>query len=169
MKLLDGLEFKDYLSLLNYYLHRVKFENIDELTEKGYLNKISGKYILSPTIRRIIYDSYHIDEKEEIIIHDDHITQYRNIWKGLKPGSMGSPGSVKKKLKRWMEENPDYSFNDILKAAQLYVNKQENLKYLQRADYFIYKQIDGDQQSRLSAWIEEINEVEEDGWTTDIV
>lgn len=95
---------------------------------------------------------------------DEFIEEYRNLWKGLKPGSMGSPGACKEKMLRWMGENPNYSKEDILKAAKIYINSLNNYQYLQAAHYFIYKKDGKEEDSRLSAFIEE-KEVDNTDWT----
>lgn len=95
------------------------------------------------------------------------INEYRHLWKGLKPGSMGSKKGCSQKLSRWMRENPEYSFDDILKAASLYIATVNNVRYLQQADYFIFKQdTNKEESSRLSAFIEE--ELSDNDWTSSI-
>ena len=87
---------------------------------------------------------------------EDNLHTFREKWKGLKPGSMGSLKSCKEKLSRWMKENPEYSFEDILKAADLYLSTEgQNVRYLQRADYFIFKKDGREESSRLSAFIDD--------------
>ena len=95
---------------------------------------------------------------------DEFIEEYRNLWKGLKVGSMGSPMACKEKMERWMKENPNYSKEDILKAAKIYINSLNNYQYLQAAHYFIYKKDGKEEDSRLSAFIEE-KEVNNTDWT----
>ncbi len=83
---------------------------------------------------------------------------------------MGSYTGVKEKLTRWIKNNPQYSFNDILKAVDIYINSlNNNYYYLQQADYFIYKKQGKEETSRLSAFIEEINNKEETDWTTNLI
>lgn len=96
---------------------------------------------------------------------DEFIEEYRNLWKGLKAGSMGSPTACKEKMLRWMGENPNYTKEDILKAARIYINSLNNYQYLQAAHYFIYKKDGKEEDSRLSAFIEE-KEVDNTDWTT---
>lgn len=98
---------------------------------------------------------------------DDFINEFRNKWKGLKSGSMGAPNTVKDKLYRWMQENPSYSKEQILKAADIYLNSVENHQYLQQADYFIYKKEGKDEHSRLSAFVDEV-ETKSEGWTSQL-
>ena len=95
---------------------------------------------------------------------DEFIEEYRKLWKGLKPGSMGSENACKEKMLRWMGENPNYTKEDILKAARIYINSLNNYQYLQAAHYFIYKKDGKEEDSRLSAFIEE-KEVDNTDWT----
>lgn len=103
--------------------------------------------------------------KAEVV---ERINEFRNLWSGLKAGSMGSRQSCIDKLSRWMETNPEYSFDQILKAATLYLNTEGmNLTYIQRADYFIYKQENNkEESSRLSAFIDEIDTTVAQDWTS---
>lgn len=93
--------------------------------------------------------------------------EYRMLWKGLKPGSMGSEQGCKEKLFRWMKNNPDYSKEDIIKAAKIYINSLDNYTFLQQADYFIYKKDAYGESSRLSAFIDDISKPTDD-WTSQI-
>jgi hypothetical protein len=113
------------------------------------------------------YKSKKIIKKSNRIINegfDEFIEEYRNLWKGLKVGSMGSPNACREKMERWMKENPNYSKEDILKAAKIYINSLNNYQYLQAAHYFIYKKDGKEEDSRLSAFIEE-KEVDNTDWT----
>ena len=95
---------------------------------------------------------------------DEFIEEYRKLWKGLKPGSMGSENACKEKMLRWMGENPNYTKEDILKAAKIYINSLNNYQYLQAAHYFIYKKDGKEEDSRLSTFVEE-KEVDNTDWT----
>lgn len=97
---------------------------------------------------------------------ESFVEEFRNKWKGLKPGSMGSLAACKEKLFRWMKENPSYNPEQILKAADIYINSLNNYTYLQQADYFIYKKEGKDEHSRLSAFIDET--YVEDDWTSNL-
>lgn len=102
---------------------------------------------------------------------ETRIKEYRNLWKGLKAGSMGSAKSCKQKLTRWMQENPEYTFDDILNAAELYILSINDLRYLQNAEFFIFKQNPHrEESSRLSAFIDEVNDKETltGDWTSSI-
>lgn len=69
-----------------------------------------------------------------------------------------------------MKENPQYSKEDIMKAAKIYLDSLENYRFLQRADFFIFKKEDNKEElSRLSAFIEEIDERPVTDWTTKLL
>lgn len=99
---------------------------------------------------------------------DDRINEFRDKWKGLKAGSMGSLKACKVKLSRWMHENPNYTFDKILDAADLYLSTEGlNTRFLQRADYFIFKQENNrEESSRLSAFIDDVDANKVQDWTS---
>ena len=156
---------------------------LHNLQEKQFVKLIIDKFGTNTIIReksKLLLDFLSIESnysnyKEKKIIKksnrvinegfDEFIEEYRNLWKGLKVGSMGSPGACKEKMLRWMGENPNYSKEDILKAARIYINSLNNYQYLQAAHYFIYKKDGKEEDSRLSAFIEE-KEVDNTDWTT---
>ena len=106
---------------------------------------------------------------EEIV--SSRVKEFRAIWSGLKPGSMGDPKACKVKLIKWMKENPEYDFDEILDASRAYIGSLDNYNYLQRADYFIYKQESNKTNvSRLSSFIGEKGEDTDTGdWTTNLI
>ena len=155
---------------------------LHDLQEKQFVKLIIDKFGTNTIIREkskllldfLSIESSHSNYKEKKIIKksnrvinegfDEFIEEYRNLWKGLKVGSMGSPMACKEKMLRWMGENPNYTKEDILKAAKIYINSLNNYQYLQAAHYFIYKKDGKEEDSRLSAFIEE-KEVDNTDWT----
>ena len=149
------------------------------LEQKGFIKRNLSEVILREKSKLLLdflsIESNYSNYKEKKIIKksnrvinegfDEFIEEYRNLWKGLKVGSMGSPMACKEKMLRWMGENPNYSKEDILKAAKIYINSLNNYQYLQAAHYFIYKKDGKEEDSRLSAFIEE-KEVDNADWTT---
>ncbi len=156
---------------------------LNSLQNKQFIKRIQDNFGTVNILREkskllldfLSIESGHSNYKEKKIIKksnrvinegfDEFIEEYRNLWKGLKVGSMGSPMACKEKMLRWMGENPNYSKEDILKAARIYINSLNNYQYLQAAHYFIYKKDGKEEDSRLSAFI---NETEPDNtdWTT---
>ena len=155
---------------------------LHNLQEKQFVKLIIDKFGTNTIIREkskllldfLSIESSYSDYKSKKVVKkstrtisegfDEFIEEYRNLWKGLKVGSMGSPGACKEKMLRWMGENPNYTKEDILKAAKIYINSLNNYQYLQAAHYFIYKKDGKEEDSRLSAFI---NETESDNtdWT----
>ena len=156
---------------------------LHDLQEKQFVKLIIDKFGTTQILREkskllldfLSIESSYSDYKEKKIIKksnrvinegfDEFIEEYRSICKGLKLGAMGSPSACKEKMERWMKENPNYSKEDILKAAKIYINSLNNYQYLQAAHYFIYKKDGKEEDSRLSAFIEE-KEVDNTDWTT---
>ena len=156
---------------------------LHNLQEKQFVKLIIDKFGTNTIIREkskllldfLSIESSYSDYKEKKIIKksnrvinegfDEFIEDYRKLRKGLKPGSMGSENACKEKMLRWMGENPNYSKEDILKAARIYINSLNNYQYLQAAHYFIYKKDGKEEDSRLSAFVEE-KEVDNTDWTT---
>jgi hypothetical protein len=101
---------------------------------------------------------------------ENNLELFRNKWKGLKAGSMGSPKSCREKLYRWMSENPNYTIDKILKAADMYLaSLSGDYRFLQRADYFIFKQENHrEESSRLSAFIDEVDTFTTEDWTSNL-
>jgi hypothetical protein len=131
------------------------------LREKGklLLELISIEKISSSNKKRIVKSDRLVNVELNSFIND-----FRNKFKGLKPGSMGSESACKLKMFRWMKENPQYTSEQILNATEIYIKSLNNYQYLQQADYFIYKKEGKDEQSKLSAFIDEISV--DDDWTT---
>jgi hypothetical protein len=153
-------------------------EILISLQDKQFIKLIDQEVILREKSKLLLdflsIESSYSDYKEKKIVKksnrvinegfDEFIEEYRNLWKGLKVGSMGSPMACKEKMLRWMGENPNYSKEDILKAARIYINSLNNYQYLQAAHYFIYKKDGKEEDSRLSAFVEE-KEVDNTDWT----
>ena len=156
MRVLKHLEEKQFIKIIN-----------DEkiiLREKGklFIELISIEKLSSTKNNKQTVKSDRLINVEL----DSFINDFRNKFKGLKPGSMGSEASCKMKMYRWMKENPSYTPEQILKAADIYIKSLNNYQYLQRADYFIYKKDGKEESSGLAAYIDEI-EVDDD-WTTNL-
>lgn len=177
----EELTINQFLTLLNIKYSEVPYKRTsldsDILQNKGYIKIITedGKFeIIIREKGNILLDTVTIEglssiknkkiiKKSSRVIDNEiqnFIEEYRSLWKGYKPGSMGSLQSCIDKMTDWMKQNPKYSMNDILKAARIYLQTITDPKYLQQADYFIYK----DGVSRLSSFIDEV-EVKDD-WTT---
>jgi len=130
------------------FLELISIENIDSLGNKKVIKKSSRS----------------INSDLDILVKE-----YRSLWRGLKPGSMGHEQGVRDKLYRWMQNNPTYSKEDIIKSAKLYIQSLDNYNYLQQADYFIYKKDLNGESSRLSAFIDESEISVDENWTNNLI
>lgn len=177
----NDLDVDDIIFLYKNYDKVVKIKNTNynnmfatKLNEKGFMTFIVKDDYIIPALQKKAVQllktlMIEVNDNNHIKGVEDLAKTLRLKWKGLKAGSMGSPEAIIEKLNKWMVSNPDYTPDQILKAADLYLSKEgSNIKYLQRADYFVYKQENGITNSRLSAYIDEIDEFEEDGWTNEL-
>lgn len=153
--ILDKLENEGWIKIGdNIILRQKAIDLINSVTKNINIESKINKNLSSREINQIIENNAHI---------------LRNKWKGLKLGSMGSLSALKLKLKRWMEKNPNYTFEDILRAADVYIaSLNGNYKYLQQADYFIYKKVGKEESSRLDAFIDE-QQIDNDDWTNKLI
>lgn len=154
---LKKLEEKQFIKVIN--------------TEKVILREKGKLFIELISIEKLssVKSKKEIKKSERLLLSEvnSFIDDFRNKWKGLKPGSMGSLSACRLKMLRWMKENPDYNPEQILKAADIYIESLNNYNYLQQADYFIYKKEGNkEEHSRLSAFIDEIGLHTDDNWTT---
>jgi hypothetical protein len=172
-------EEKTDVNILNVDLDKLQREQlikiIKEEKEIYILREKSIELIefLTIEIESSFTNSKKTVKKSDRAINEDigkRLESFRAKWKGLRPGSMGSQKSCKIKLTRWMKENPEYSFDDILSAADIYIESLDgSYKFLQRADYFIFKQENNrEESSRLSAYVDEIGVTNSNDWTTNL-
>lgn len=94
-------------------------------------------------------------KKEEDL---DWLEEWRDLFKDKKPGGAGNKQGCYKKMKVFLNENPDVTKEEIFAAAEAYFDSLDNLKYMQQADYFISKGTGQNVSSRLSQWVEYVKE-----------
>jgi len=181
------VKFYSDKELLNFKVHKEDVQylvdnrylivnNPENSTQKYYLRE-KGKVALDKIIsietkdinsKLVLKD---ISTKDYIEDFKILVNNFRSKFKGLKLGSMGNPQAVKDKLKRWMKDNPQITHKEILNAVDNYLESLNgDYRFLQRADYFIYKQnLKKEEVSRLSLHIEENQkEVVNSDWTTSL-
>lgn len=152
-----------------YFDYEIKDEYIKRLVDKGYIiSTADGSHLRAKGINTI--NTFIKTKTEESDDKYDKMTDnYRELFKGLKTGSMGDRNSVKGKLIRFLKDNPNTSFSEIKSAVEKYIESLDGkYKYARRADYFIYKQVGkkDEEISDLTTWIEEIRkEPENSDWT----
>jgi hypothetical protein len=82
---------------------------------------------------------------------------------GLRVGAMGDKMALIDKLVKWFKKTGfKYSWEQVIKATKRYIEQcaREDYKYLQAADYFVYKE----NRSKLSSLIEETTELTNTAW-----
>lgn len=69
------------------------------------------------------------------------VDEYRNLFKGKKPGALGDKELCIKYLIQLLTERPDVSKEDIMKATAYYVSTcaKDGYKYLMQSNYFLSK------------------------------
>lgn len=101
---------------------------------------------------KVIRDGFVYDKLTELDVEiEERIQEYRELFSNKKIGGGGDKKSCIKKLRKWFRENKEYSFDDVMQTAQYYTDNTDS-RFIQRADYFVYKY----QESRLSSLIEDI-------------
>lgn len=190
----NNLSLVQFVTLINIYNNEIDLGGIDynlvllSLQDKSFIKIIKEDfkdiYILREKGRLFIESFIITDNKPNVQVFkstipklqhhldrfndfDNFVKEYRNLFKGLKVGSQGSLPACRDKLKRWMIDNPNYTREDVLKAARIYINTLDNYQYLQQADYFIYKKDKYGEQSRLSVFVDE-EETKESGWSSEL-
>jgi hypothetical protein len=178
----QNLSIDEFLTLIKFYRNEDinDVEILKNLQEKQFIKLSTNEKTLREKAKLLI-EFISIDKissikntkefkKSNRLLHDnidEFVTEYRKKWKGLKPGSMGSEQACKDKLLRWMSNNPKYSKEEILNAADTYIKSLNNYTYLQQADFFIYKKEGKDEHSRLSAFIDE-EKINDEDWLTQL-
>lgn len=169
--LLIKIKYNQSIQGLEGFLKELENKLFIKITDSEIILREKGNLILE----LITLENYNLKDSKKIkkssrLINNElssFIKEYRNLWKGLKPGSMGNEEACKEKMFRWMKENPEKTKEDIMRAARIYINSVSDYNYLQQADYFIYKKEGPYENSRLSNFIDE-EETPAEGWTSQI-
>jgi hypothetical protein len=171
----NNITIEEFLFLYKIYFNKkYNDENINkQKLEKKLLLKSTEQYNILLRRGKELIESQLIEDTNlpEVPIYDEvdnFVEEFRKKWKGIAPGLMGSAKACRQNLTTWMNENPEYTKDEILKAADMYLRQQNNPKYIQRADYFIRKVEKGVITSRLSAYIDEIDSYTEENWTNNL-
>ena len=117
---------------------------LNKLQDEGYikvLNWETRELILRPRATEHI-----VDPLESLI------DEYRNKFKGKKPGAMGDRSACITKFKELFFRRPDLTKEKILLATDKYIQAESSnrYKYLMQADYFISKSVNNTKEGRVS-------------------
>lgn len=87
------------------------------------------------------------DDLESI---EDYLKLFRQY------GIYGDNKLARKRILRFLKENPKYSYADIISATEYYVTKTAK-KFIRKPHYFLYKRVGGEEVSTISEILEELN------------
>lgn len=135
-------------------------DGVENITQEG-IELV--KYVVKELKKEIRKEIKQGDEELRNSIKE-WIDDYRNLFKGTKVGIMGDPKACLDKMVRFFQEYPQFANKDIVfKATEAYIQSEANYnyKYLQRADYFIYKIVGKEETSRLAGYCEEDVQLEQ--------
>lgn len=151
---------------------------LQEWIDQGYLRHHDSTYmwtdkikdLLGPTavigklevVEKVVPEEKPKEEKKtpfsiEPNLLKDFIDKFSKQNIGL-AGKTTEKNNVLRKLIKFFKEYPEYTMQDVLEATDLYIGnlkKNGSLQYIRECGYFIYKKIDGVDQSDLAKWCEE--------------
>lgn len=109
------------------------------LEEDGWI-KINGKKLPNDIELRQKFLEL-LNDKVDMSI-DGWIDEYRELFKGKKPGCIGDRSMCIKHMTWLLTTYPEYSKEDVMKAASYYVGTcaKDGYKYLVRSNYFLSKE-----------------------------
>jgi hypothetical protein len=143
--------------------------NIDEellqLKSRGYLDD-HGVY--TDKAAKLVKHIDNMGKKKYVLSEEDitHINTYREMFpKGNLPSGYPARVNVKDLQKRfvWFMQNYEYSWETILEATRMYIEKYkaEDYKYMKTSAYFIFKSENGETISQLANFCDMVTEGEE--------
>lgn len=146
---------------IDYQIEESLFNKLikNKIIERDYQNE---KIVVNIPIFDFEEQTLNLNEKDEKILLlfeeiENRIDEYRGMFKGIRPKSIGDKKQCLDNLKAWVLKNPNYSFEDILRATRFYIENTET-KFISNADNFIFKYDSfGKPVSSLSTILEAIN------------
>lgn len=132
-------------------------EYLKKWQDEGYIKVLNWESPTLITLPKLV------DNITNNIQIETWIDEYRNKFKGKKPGAMGDRNACIIKLKELFIRRPDLTKEKILAATDKYiqVESSQRFKYLMQADYFISKNTshtkDG-RTSKLEAYCDELDD-----------
>jgi malonyl CoA-acyl carrier protein transacylase len=107
-------------------------EELKQLEYDSNTQKLTNKVILKNEVTLASMS----DEIEKWVLEE-----YRPLFKGKKKGSMGDRHGCVQKLALFRIAYPEYSLEDIMKAAKSYVDSFQEYTYMMQADHFVFKTV----------------------------
>jgi hypothetical protein len=170
IKLLREEDIEEYI-----FTYKINLTEIQYLIRKGLIEiekanttfdfKTCRLTELGVATAEMLIDEHKEEVVEEVVVSKvdpisdmKWVDEWRELFSSKKVGAGGSKQEVYKKMQIFIKENPDITKEEIFKATELYFNSLDNIKYMQQADYFIFKGKGKEASSRLSQWIEVVKE-----------
>jgi hypothetical protein len=160
MAMIDG---KGLATSVNYnnekkLLTTTGFITDNKITQKGYLAIEKYKKVYKTDVRSRAKQKRSFSDKEAEMIY-----QYREIFPtGMLPSGYPARLAFKELEKRFLHffDNYDYTWETILKATKMYVNKykDDNYMYMKTSGYFILKNEKGVETSTLANYCDMVLE-----------
>lgn len=181
---------KEGINVSSFFILYQKYKDVDigmhisilnlERLEAKKLIKITNDMLLHFELRqpgidlveKIIDIKYEVKTPVKIVkkssVEDsikEWVDEYRLLFKGLKTGVMGDRNACVTKLVKFYELYPEFANKEVILAAtKKYINSEgmnNNYKYLQKAHYFIFKQVGSkdNEVSNLASFCEEVDDV----------
>ena len=143
-----------------------KLINLEYLNDKGYLTNKGSRLIVEYTEAlkllegKALKTNKYIDDAILEARISDFIEDYRKLFKGKKPGSMGDLQGCKDKMLLFFKEYAEFADKELILAATFkYIESVNDYTYLKQADYFIYKHDNNKKRiSMLAAMCEEVED-----------
>lgn len=132
---------------------------IYELLEADGWLKINGKKLPADCLLRQKFLELLNDKTDMDIV--SWVDEYRNLFKGKKPGAVGDRELSIRHLTWLLTEYPEYTKEDIMKAAKYYISTcaKDNYMYLVRSHYFISKELPaGGTTHQILTYLEEVKD-----------
>lgn len=143
--------------------------------DQGYLRHYDSTYMWTDKIKELIDSTAVIgklpstpipvviteEKKVPFSIEPNQLREFIDKFSKLNIGFAGKTtekNNVLKKLIKFFKEYPEYNMNNIIEATDTYISslkKQGSIQYIRECGYFIYKKVDGVDQSDLAKWCEE--------------
>lgn len=155
-KLIEENEIPRGLALL--YLLKIYFEiNEDQPISQEVITKVNFLKIVEKE-GEIVKWNIPLFSNNPIIEDMSWIEEYRNLFREVKPSSIGSRTGVYTKMGKFLKNNPTVTPDQILQATEIYVDELKtggSTQFIMNADNFISRQdTDKTMKSRLELYLE---------------
>jgi hypothetical protein len=128
------------------------------LQEDGWMkingNKCPGDCIVREKFLKLLNDNTDMNI-------ESWVDEYRNLFKGKKPGTIGDRELCIKHLTWLLTEYPQYTKEDVMKAASYYISTcaKDNYQYLMKSNYLLSKEKSSTETSHdILTYLEEVKD-----------